>query len=391
MKFSGVLSLLLLPCLGACGVPTPGPFYQTAAIKTAPPGTLIATEPFTPTVPGAAAYRVLYNSTDIHGGIIPVSGVIYVPLAPPPPGGRNTVAWAHPTTGIAPGCAPSLDNGGIGGLTLAQSIPGLAAFIAAGDVVAATDYQGMGVPGVHPYLVGDSEGRGIIDSVRAARRLPGADLSSKFAVWGHSQGAQAALFAGQIAGAYAPELKLVGVAAAAPPTDLPGEFGEIYTGKGSKLLNAYVYYSWSVTYNLPLTSAVEAKAVPAIQATATKCIDTLGRAINAVRAASSLDPIFVINHPTDTPPWSKLFAENSPGHAPPGAPLLLLQGADDTTVEPHWTRSFATLVCSRNETVDFVELKNTGHLRVAYKSAPMAANWIANRFAGTKPPEHCPS
>ena len=60
-------------------------------------------------------------------------------------------------------------------------------------------------------------------------------------------------------------------------------------------------------------------------------------------------------------------------------------------MEPHWTRSFATLVCSRNETVDFVELKNTGHLRVAYKSAPMAANWIANRFAGTKPPEHCPS
>ena len=210
-------------------------------------------------------------------------------------------------------------------------------------------------------------------------------------MWGHSQGAQAALFAGQIAGSYAPELKLVGVAAAAPPFFIYWEFCDIYTGKGSKLLNAYIYYSWSVTYGLPLTSAVEPKAVPAIEATATKCINTLGRAINAVRAASSLDPIFVVDHPTDTPPWGPLFTRNSPGHAPPGAPLLLLQGADDTTVEPHWTRDFAALICSRHETVDYVQLKNTGHLRVAYKSAPIAADWIANRFTGAKPPDSCKS
>ncbi len=390
MKFRTAATLLGLASLAACAIPKPGPFYDTAANPAAPPGTLISAEPFT-TVPGAAAYRVLYNSTDINNRIIPVSGVVYIPLGPPPPGGRNTVAWAHPTTGIAPGCAPSLDTGGIGAITTAQSIPGLGQFIAAGDIVAATDYQGLGPPGLHPYLVGDSEGRGIIDAVRAAAALPAADPNHKFAVWGHSQGAQAALFAGQIAHAYAPDLTLVGVAAAAPPTDFPGEFGEIYTGKGSKLLNAWVYKSWSVTYNLPLTSAVQANAVPAIQATATKCINTIFRGIDALHTASSLDPIFVTDHPTDTPPWGTLFTQNSPGHAPPGAPLLILQGADDTTVEPHWTQSFAALVCSRHQPIDFILRKGIGHLQIAYKSIPLATTWIAARFAGTPPPDNCPS
>ena len=41
----------------------------------------------------------------------------------------------------------------------------------AGYVVAATDYEGLGTPGVHPYLVGESEGRSVLDAARAARAL----------------------------------------------------------------------------------------------------------------------------------------------------------------------------------------------------------------------------
>ncbi len=33
----------------------------------------------------------------------------------------------------------------------------------------ATDYEGLGTPGVHPYLVGLSEARGVLDIVRAAQ------------------------------------------------------------------------------------------------------------------------------------------------------------------------------------------------------------------------------
>ncbi len=385
MDFKWVAPLVCMLALAGCGIPDPGPFYDTPAVKTAPAGTLVSAEPFAP-LHGAAAYRVLYNSTDIHGNIIPLSGVVYVPTAPPPPGGRNVVAWAHATTGIGPGCAPSLDDGA----DMAASVPGLSDFLADGDIVAATDYQGLGVPGVHPYLIGRSEGAAILDSVRAARQLPGADASGNVVVWGHSQGAQAVLFAGQMAKSYAPELHLAGVAAAAPVTDLKGELTEPFSSNAGRLLAAYVYYSWSKTYNVPVTTIVYPKAVPAMNKVASKCIGSLGEAVDAIITARALNPVFRSHPPQTTPPWPALFDENSPGHAPPGAPLLIVQGTADPTVEPHWTRSFAGLVCSDHETLQYVEFTGVKHLDIADKSLPVVTAWIRDRFASKPAPDNCP-
>lgn len=381
-------AFLLLAICG-CTIPKPPPFYQQPAIPNAPPGTLISAEPLTASVSNAAVYRILYNSTDINGRIIPVSGVIIIPLALPPPQGRNVVAWAHPTTGMATGCAPSLGAGGLGSLSLAQSIPGLDSFIAAGDIVAATDYAGLGAPGIHPYLIGDGEGRSVIDSIRAARTLPGADISGKYVVWGHSQGGQAALFSGQIARSYAPELTLVGVAAAAPPTNMNIELTEPFRSDSGRLLAAYVYYSWSKIYHVPITTIVYPQAVPAVNNAVTKCINTLGQAVDAIRAATALNPVFRSHSPRTTPPWPTLLTENSPGHAPPGAPLLIVQGSADTTVEPHFTRSFVADACAKHEAIDYQEMPGVGHLAIARNSAGFVAAWINDRFAGIKPPDTC--
>jgi hypothetical protein len=385
-----LVALVVCLALSGCSVPDPPAFYDTPALAGEPPGTVISAEPYAPP-PGAAAYRILYNSTDINGNIIPVSGVVFIPLGLPPAGGRNIVAWAHPTTGVAPACAPSLDSGGPGGITLAESIPGLAAFLSAGDIVAATDYQGMGVPdaGVHPYLIGRSEGANVLDSVRAARALPGAFASGQFAVWGHSQGAQAALFAGQMAAGYAPELHLAGVAAAAPPSFLKGEFAEPMTNTGDRILNAYVYDTWSITYHVPATSVVTPAAVPAMQKTAAQCINTIGAGIAALRAAGALSRSFRVADASHTQPWAGLFDDNSPGNAPPGGPLLIVQGTADPTVEPYWTRGFVGKLCARHETLDYVEYKGVKHLLIAYKSLPLVTGWIADRFAGRPAPDDC--
>jgi alpha-beta hydrolase superfamily lysophospholipase len=371
--------------LTACSVPTPGPFYATPANPAAPHGTLIAATPFSPAIQGAASYRVVYNSESESGAIIPVSGLIYIPTAAPPPGGRNIVAWAHPTTGVAQGCAPSLEPGA----TASANIPGLADFIAAGDIVAATDYEGLGEPGTHPYLIGKAEGRNIIDSVLAAKTLPGANPSGNFAVWGHSQGAQAALFAGQIAKSYAPHLDLVGVAAAAPVTDLQGELTEPFDNPTGRLLHAYVYSTWPKTYHIPATSVVAPQAVPAVENTATKCINALGSAIDGIIAARALHPVFLDHPPQSTPPWPALFAENSPGLEPPGAPLLIVQGGKDPTVEPHWTQTFVAKICARHQPIAYHEFPNATHLSIPAKSTPTVTTWINDRFTGKPPPDTC--
>src|SRR6201999_4475764 len=139
---------------------------------------------------GATAYRILYKSDGLQGEPIAVSGVVIIPSGPSPAKGRPIIAWAHPTTGIVSKCAPSLAR------VFFQSIQGLNEMLQRGYVVAATDYPGLGTAGPHPYLVGISEGRAVLDSVRAARSIGGTRTRSTFSVWGHSQGGQAALFTG---------------------------------------------------------------------------------------------------------------------------------------------------------------------------------------------------
>ena len=65
-----------------------------------------------------------------------------------------------------PDCAPSLypDRAGL--------IWNLGDMLSQGYIVVATDYPGLGTDGIHPYLIGESEGRAVLDLVRAARRLP---------------------------------------------------------------------------------------------------------------------------------------------------------------------------------------------------------------------------
>ncbi len=129
-----------------------------------------------------------------------MSGAIFVPDGPKPRRRRDVIAWAHPTTGVIDRCAPTrLPD-------LAGTVAGLEEMLRRGYVVAATDYEGLGTRGMHPYLVGPSEARSVLDSVRAARDLSDAYASNRFAVWGHSQGGHAAFFTGEMAASYAPEL-----------------------------------------------------------------------------------------------------------------------------------------------------------------------------------------
>ncbi len=75
-----------------------------------------------------------------------------------------------------------------------------------------------------------------------------ARAGGRFAVFGASQGGQAALFTGQEAASYAPELKLLGVAAAAPATDLKTLFEVNRNGTFGRILSAYTIDTWSRVY-----------------------------------------------------------------------------------------------------------------------------------------------
>src|ERR1700761_2940131 len=231
------------------------------------PGTIVRQERIDGAPLGAAASRPLYRSAGLKGEPIFVSGVIVVPQGEPPAGGRPIVAWAHPTSGVTPRCAPSL------AIFLFQQIQGLRSFVERGYVVAATDYPGLGTPGPHPYLVGDSEARAVIDSVRVARDMPGAGGGKRFTVWGHSQGGQASLFTGLIAKTYAPELTLLGVAAAAPATDLVTLMDDDINSVGGKNITSMALGSWHRVYDASISKIVDPRAIPVMDRLAHECIE----------------------------------------------------------------------------------------------------------------------
>ncbi|MBC3839430.1 hypothetical protein GXW82_02085 [Streptacidiphilus sp. 4-A2] len=174
----------------------------------------------------AEACRILYLSTLHDGRRVAVSGLVVWPTGKAPRGGRNVVAWAHGTVGGPRQCAPSAAPDPAQNLvdyytykspySIDVGVPALTKFLAAGDVVVATDYQGLGTPGVHQYVVAGTETHNVLDSVEAARRLQSAQAGNRLAVLGWSQGGGAALFIGQTIRSYTPGLDLVGTAALAP-------------------------------------------------------------------------------------------------------------------------------------------------------------------------------
>jgi pimeloyl-ACP methyl ester carboxylesterase len=348
------------------------------------PGTLVRQEVIDGAPLGATAYRVLYRSIGMKGEPIFVSGVVIVPQGDPPPEGRPIVAWAHPTSGVTPRCAPSL------AIFLFQQIQGLRSFIEHGYVVVATDYPGLGTPETHPYLVGDSEARAVIDSVRAARNIPGADGGSDFAVWGHSQGGQASLYTGLIAGSYAPELHLVGVAAAAPATSLVTLMGDDFKTTGGKNLTAMTLWSWSRVFGAPIDKVVLPEAIPTVDQLAGVCIESIFDIMARRRTEKPLEQHFLaVPNIATVEPWRSLATRNTPGTLPATMPLFLAQGTTDDIVAPEVTRAYMERQCKAGGKVTMMWVPGVGHGLVARDSADAAVAWMMDRFAGRPANSDC--
>jgi acetyl esterase/lipase len=349
-----------------------------------PSGTLIRSEIVAGDPATAASYRVLYRTLGLDGRMTAVSGMVMIPTLPPPPGGRPIVAWAHPTTGVEAQCAPSLAR------VFFASVQGLEDMLGRGYIVTATDYPGLGTAGPHPYLVGVSEGRAVLDSVRAAAALPGASADGRFAVWGHSQGGHAALFAGLLAGQYAPEWRLVGVAAAAPATELARLLKEDIDTDGGRNLTAMSLWSWSRVYHASLATVVTPEAVSVIDRLAGLCIERWFDVFTRRAPTQALRRSFLkVNDLAGAEPWRKLLAQDTPGLPTGSVPVFLAQGSADKVVQPEVTAAYAHALCRNGGAVEFDALEGVGQAFIARDAAPAAIAWIADRFANKTPASTC--
>ena len=382
---ASAIGLALAACVGSpAGSPTasetpavsssplvltaPTAFYKPAAesVANAAPGELIdAVEMRAPA--GMRAWTVVYGSTGLDGQPVAVSGMILSPADAPTGSGYPVVAWAHGTTGIADFCAPSRSG--------MQSLTGLEVLVASGYVVTATDYEGLGTDGTHPYIIGASEGRSVLDSIRAVQSLAEAHAAGEAVVVGLSQGGHAALWAGQLAPTYAPELDLRGALAGSPPADLSafarwtfeaGTSGQIYRTAAPVLL----FGVWSEIYGLSLPFLTD--TAQGIAAVARDGCDPSGLSANPYAS-----------DPTLIPEWSRRLVENSPGGARTGVPLLVVSADDDELVSYASQVAGVKAMCAIGDTVE-LRTVHGGHVAPLFSSSGFQAaqEWIAARFAG---------
>ena len=364
----------------------PGPFYTAPSpLPDVPLGTILRQEEIDDFHADATTYRVLYMSTGFDGTPTAVSGLIVVPDAPAPAGGRKVVAFTHGTVGVQPNCGPSV----LGSKAVA-AFEGLDEFVAAGYVVAATDYQGLGTEGPHPYLVGDAEAMQALDSVRAAQRLAAAEAGNDVVVWGHSQGGHASLFTGELAPSYAPELHLVGVAAGAPVPDLVELFKYNVDTTIGKVLISMALSQWADVFDANLSDILTPAARLAVDRVADVCLYGLGQIASAIPGAIILDITFLKAPPWEVEPWKSIVVENNPGSRPTGVPMFISQGDADTIVDPALTERMADQLCANGETVELLLMPAVGHVEGGHTAAPTVAEWIADRFAGQPAPSTCP-
>jgi alpha-beta hydrolase superfamily lysophospholipase len=342
------------------------------------PGDLVALAPrTTPEVPaGARAWDLLYRSEAVDGAPVAVSGVVYAPGGPAPEDGRPVVSWAHGTVGVADACAPS--RAGV-------AVPDLARLLDAGYVVAATDYEGLGTPGPHPYLVGESEGRSVLDAARAAERIDGAGAGNQVGARGHSQGGQAALFAGILAPETAPDLELLGVIASAPAAELATllrSASSISLGFG--LLGSGIY-AYANTYDeLVLADVITPAVIDRIGIFEELCLAQL------TNTFGSEDPTaLLVADPLDIPAWAARVRQNEPGSARIVAPILVVQGTNDFIVVPSSTDTAVQRLCEGGDRVDYRRYPNARHNDVLAAAGPEILAWIADRVAGRNPASSC--
>lgn len=366
----------------------PSDFYDPPEAITGDPGTVLRTEAIDSPSSAMDLHRVLYASEDEAGTPIAVSAVVAVPTGAAPDGGWPVVAWAHGTTGIVPGCAPSLlADGGTG------RWPGLATLVEGGAVVVGTDYPGLGTPGIHPYLIGESEGRAVLDSVRAAHDLLGDDVRSETVVYGHSQGGHATLFAAALAPTYAPELDLLGAAPMAPPTDLGKLMDLDIDEPAGSVLTSMAVTAWSDLYpEADLATITEASARPAIAEIAADCIpDTTVQELADAPAIVSLhERGFFSTDPRQAPGWKELLASSSPSTTEAvAAPLLVTQGLADTIVRPEITEDWVRAQCALGAQIETTEYPGVSHFQVRTVAEPEVVGWILQRIAGEAPADGC--
>ena len=244
---------------------------------------------------------------------------------------------------------------------ISYAYPLLQRWLKAGYAVVRTDYEGLGTPGAHPYLIGRSEGYSMLDAVRAARKLD-KRLGRRVIISGHSQGGQSALWAASLAPKWTPELKVRGTVALAPVSHLAEQVPLLSSLKepgGLSGLAAMILRGIDVAApQLGVPGVLGERAAALYPLTLTACLPQL----DAPSAYGGVAPADLIRPDADKGPiTAALGVREDPEDLKIRTPVRIQQGEADATVFKAFTDPLVADYRKRGVKVTYKTYKGVDH------------------------------
>ncbi|MFI5782727.1 lipase family protein [Nocardia sp. NPDC051570] len=306
-----------------------------------------------------------YWMTGSDGSVRPASGALFVPSGAAPAGGWPIMAYDHGTSGLGPGCGGQSDPASAPyPQNKAKTDRTLKYFLDKGFAVVAPDYLGLGRfdTGTHPYLERKTEATATIDLVRAARATH-PELSRTWAVFGASQGGQAALGTGHLQRSYAPDLDFRGTIALDPESDVetllpaagpwvPDVPGMSGNGTTSFIVSILAGLR-EARPGLDVDSYLSPRGKEIVDGVGGLCLDAISDRVQGVSIGE------LLSRPLDDPAFRTALADYmavpTSGY---DAPILLLLNAADMTVPAPLHATLAAQLAAHG--VDFGSVVGTG-------------------------------
>jgi hypothetical protein len=311
-----------------------------------------------------------------------VSGTVLVPTAAYS-GTRPVVAYAAGTQGWGAQCAPSKEMAS-GSFDEQFAVNNL---LAKGWAVVVTDYPGLGTPGPEVYNVGIPEGYAVLDSLRAATRLPGDGLSASapMGIEGYSQGGGAAGWAAQLHARYAPELDLKGAAMGGTPANLQAVAANI---------NGTVWFAFLAGTAIGFGTAYPSVNLNGYLNAAGKAafaqLETMCQAQALVTYAGKHIEDYTVGgvNPINDPAWKTVLDENDLGAVKPDVPVLETHGLLDEIIPYSVEQALHNQWCAMGVATQLNGYVGD-HVLTALLDQTDTVNWLSGRLAGQPAPGNC--
>jgi Secretory lipase len=371
-----LLVVLGLAAASACTQP-PADFYTPAPGVSGTPGTVLKTAPTSLSgVSNVTALAIQYRTRSATNAPIAVTGSVYVPTAAwAGPGPRPIVSVAQGTQGLGDQCAPSKSL--VSGIN--YGLPYVQALLAEGWAVAITDYEGLGMPGTHTYIVADVAARAQIDIVRAAQKVTSLGLAANAPIGftGYSQGGQAAARAAEIESTYAPELNVAGVVAGGVPSD-PEQLGTTLNGGIWFAFLAMAAVGLDAAYpELNLESYLNDTGRQLLEANQNACLadGLLALGFQSIENLTTSNPL-------TTPAWQARLDQNRLGSVAPQVPVFQYHSVIDEIIPYTQGSTLRDAWCAKGAEVRFMDLFLGEHALGIFQGQTDTINFLNDRFTG---------